>query len=59
MNFIFEMQKLLMVFKQKIEKAMTNKVEYDNAKLSVFDAMCDIEQLLGGDSLDDKYGVRA
>ena len=59
--FILDIQKLLTKFKSAIEKAMTNKVEYDNSKMNMLTAMCDIEQLLQTD-LDhepNKYKMRA
>ena len=32
-----------------IEKAMTNKVEYDQSKIRLFNAMADIEEFIGND----------
>ena len=38
---------------------MTNKVEYDNAKTKLFQAMADMEDFIAGDLGDGKYSARS
>ena len=42
-----------------MEKALTNKVEYDNAKVKCFEAMADLEELIASDLNVNKYKMRA
>ena len=46
-------------FKSICERAMTNKVDYDNAKSKLFQAMGDIEDFMASEVSDHRYIVRA
>ena len=57
--FISESQKQLLRYRTICEKAMTNKVEYDNSKTKLFQAMADMEDFIAGDLGDGKYSARS
>lgn len=44
-----EQNKLILRFKSIVEKALTKKVEYDNAKTKCFEALADLEELLSSE----------
>ena len=46
-------------FKSVVEKALTNKVEADNAKTKCFEALADLEELLSSELNINKYKMRA
>ena len=48
-NFLTEQHKHLVRSKMIIEKAMTNKVEYDQSKIRLFNALADIEDFIASD----------
>jgi len=48
-TFQGDLHKLLIRFKQILEKAMTTKVEYDNAKVKCLEVMADIEELVASE----------
>ena len=45
--------------KMIIEKAMTNKVDYDQSKVRLFNAMVDIEDLIANDLGQAQFTMRA
>ena len=49
-GFLVEQNKLIMRFKSIVEKALTKKVEFDNAKTKCFEALADLEELLSSES---------
>ena len=48
-----------MRFKSVVEKALTNKVEFDNAKTKCFEALADMEELISSELNINKYKMRA
>ena len=48
-TFVVEMHKFMLRFKQVVEKAMTNKVELDNAKMKCLFTLADIEELISSE----------
>ena len=49
-GFLVEQNKLILRFKSIVEKALTKKVEFDNAKTKCFEALADLEELLSSES---------
>lgn len=58
-NFLNDQFKLLSRFKSVVERAMTNKVEYDNAKVKTLECMGDLEEFIACELGLNKYKVRA
>ena len=58
-NFLTEQHKLLSRIKVIIEKTMTNKVEYDQSKIRLFNSMADIEEFIANDSGLTQFTMRA
>lgn len=58
-TFIAESQKHLLRFRSLVEKAMTNKVEYDNNKVKLFQAMTDLEEFIATELGDNRYVMRS
>ena len=54
-----ESQKHLLRFRSISEKAMTNKVEYDNSKVKLFQAMADMEDFIAADLGDNRFNMRS
>ena len=46
-------------FRSVCEKAMTNKVEYDNSKIKLLQSMSDLEDLMASELDDNRYKVRS
>ena len=58
-TFIAESQKHLLRFRSLVEKAMTNKVEYDNNKVKLFEVMTDLEEFIATELGDNRYVMRS
>ena len=58
-TFIAESQKHLQRFRSLVEKAMTNKVEYDNNKVKLFEVMTDLEEFIATELGDNRYVMRS
>lgn len=57
--FLVEQNKNVLRFKSVVEKALTNKVEFDNAKTKCFEALADMEELISSELNINKYKMRA
>ena len=57
--YILDSQKHLLRFRSIVEKAMTNKVEYDNSAVKLFEAMADMEDFIATDLGDNRVRMRS
>jgi tRNA U54 and U55 pseudouridine synthase Pus10 len=53
--FLVNQKENMLSFKSLVERAMTKKVECDNAKTKCFEALADLEELIAGDQMIMKY----
>ena len=58
-TFIDETTKQLLRFRSIVERAMTNKVDYDNSKVKLYEAMTDMEEFIAADLNDNRYQLRS
>ena len=58
-TFMNESQKHLYRLKSVVEKGMTNKVDYDNQKVKLFQEMAAMEDFIAGDLGDNRYRMRS
>ena len=57
--FLTEQQKHLIRSKVTVEKAMTNKVDYDTQKVRLLNGMADLEEFIANDLMQSNFTMRA
>ena len=57
--FLTEQQKHLIRSKVTVEKAMTNKVDYDTQKVRLLNGMADLEEFIANDLMQSSFTMRA
>ena len=57
--FLTEQQKHLIRSKITVEKAMTNKVDYDTQKVRLLNGMADLEEFIANDLMQSNFTMRA
>ena len=58
-SFLTEQQKHLIRSKITVEKAMTNKVEYDTQKVRLLSGMADLEEFIANDLMQSNFTMRS